>query len=278
MQLSAVIVSYRTGPILFDCLEALLRDDDLEEVVLVDNGNPAEVQQRLDGLNARDEKFRLLRGHGNIGFARGCNLGAEFARGARILFVNPDVVVQNGAAARMAEAIDGLPRPAVIGGDLRNAAGDPDRGSRRDRVTLWCAFVSYSGLSRVAGGLEICRDLHRHHEPLPNCAEAVGAVSGALMMMRRDDFAAIGGFDEDYFLHFEDVDLCRRVEEAGGAVVFQPGAIGVHQRSTSDAPGSFVMGHKVRGLARYVRKFAQTPVERVLARAVDGAANLILPL
>ncbi|MES1201239.1 MAG: glycosyltransferase family 2 protein [Pseudomonadota bacterium] len=278
MQLSAVIVTFRTGAVLFDCLDALLADNDVEEIVLVDNGNPVERQQRLDAINLRQPKLRVLRGHGNVGFARGCNLGAKLAHGERLLFVNPDVVVQAGAAARMAETLDFLPRPAVVGGDLRTMAGDPDRGSRRDRVTPWRALVSYSGLSRVAGGLAFCRDLHRHQEPLPQSAAPVGVISGALLMMRRDDFVGVGGFDEDYFLHFEDVDLCRRIEEARGAVVFQPGAVGVHMRSTSDAPSDWVTRHKVRGLARYVHKFAQSPMERAFARVMRGAVNMFLPV
>ncbi|HWA01173.1 MAG TPA: glycosyltransferase family 2 protein [Caulobacterales bacterium] len=278
MQLSAVIVTYRTGPILFDCLGALLADEDIEEVVVVDNGNPTELELRLDALRLREAKLRVLRGHGNVGFARACNHGARTAHGETLLFVNPDVIVERGAARGMRAALDGLPSPAIVGGDLRTAEGGPDRGSRRDRVTLWRAVVSYSGVSRFAGSIALCRDLHRHHEPLPADAIAVGAVSGALLMMRRADFMALGGFDEDYFLHFEDVDLCRRVEEAKGAVMFQPGAIGTHMRSTSDAPAAWITRHKLRGLAHYVRKFAHSPLERFIAGLMQGALKTFLPV
>lgn len=278
MQRSAVLVTYRTGPVLFDCLNALLADGDIDEIVIVDNGNPADLQHRLDAMHAQHDRLRLLRGQGNVGFARGCNLGAQAANGERILFINPDVVVARGAARRMSETLDGLPMPSVVGGDLRNVEGGPDRGSRRDRVTPWRAFVSYSGLSRLGRWIAACRDLHRHEEPMPNEAVRVGAISGALLMMRRADFVVLNGFDEDYFLHFEDVDLCRRIEEAGGAVVFLPGAIGVHMRSTSDAPASWVTRHKLRGLARYVRKFAQSPAERALANVMHGAVKMFLPV
>src|SRR5690606_18968949 len=116
-----------------------------------------------------------------------------------------------------------------------------------------------------------CRDLHRHDEPMPSEASAVGAVSGALMMMRRTDFVMVGGFDEEYFLHVEDVDLCRRVEEAGGKVVFQPGALAMHMRSTSDAPADFITQHKLRSFARYFQKFARSRVDRFAAWAMSGA-------
>jgi GT2 family glycosyltransferase len=90
-------------------------------------------------------------------------------------------------------------------------------------------------------------------------------VSGALMAVRRADFEAIGGFDEGYFLHVEDLDLCRRAEEAGWRVLFQPGPHGVHVRSTSAAEPGVLARHKARGMARYLRKFARGPIERAAA-------------
>jgi GT2 family glycosyltransferase len=120
-------------------------------------------------------------------------------------------------------------------------------------------------MSRLEGVFPALRDYDRHRDPLPHGASAVGAVSGALMAMRRSDFEAIGGFDEGYFLHVEDIDLCRRAEEAGWSVVFVPGPHGVHLRSTSDADPRAVARHKARGAARYFRKFARGPLERTAA-------------
>ncbi|MEJ0059380.1 MAG: glycosyltransferase family 2 protein [Terricaulis sp.] len=217
MSLSAIIVSYRTGPILSECLSALIAADECDEIIVVDNGNASEEELTLNKFALTNANVRLLRGHGNIGFSAGCNMGAVHATGDSLLFVNPDVVLAKGAATRMVNALDVLPSPAIVGGDLRDPQGRPDRGSRRDRVTPWRAFVSFSGLSRFGRWIGPCRDLHRHEDPaVPSEACPVGAVSGALMMVRKSDFDMVGGFDEEYFLHVEDVDLCRRIEEAGG--------------------------------------------------------------
>jgi GT2 family glycosyltransferase len=119
------------------------------------------------------------------------------------------------------------------------------------------------------------RDFNRHRDPLPAHAIEVGAVSGALMMVRRADFLALGGFDEGYFLHVEDIDICRRAEAAGWRVMFQPGPHGVHLRSSSAASRGAIAWHKARGMSRYFRKFAANPFERVLAELAGGFLMLL---
>lgn len=277
MALTAVTVSYQTGPVLRECLEALLAAPEISELVLVDNGNPAEVEAWLDSKAAAEPRLRLVRGQGNIGFGRACNAGARGAAGDTLLFVNPDVVLVPGAAAAMAAALDRASGLALIGGDVRDADGQPDRGTRRDRVTLWSAFVSFSGLSKLERIAPAFRDLHRHRDPLPADAVDVAHISGALMAMRRADFEKVGGFDEAYFLHVEDIDLCWRVTEAGGRVLFQPGAVGVHTRSSSQVASREVETHKASGFARFFLKTARSPFERFMAGIVGGVLKVVLP-
>jgi GT2 family glycosyltransferase len=135
---------------------------------------------------------------------------------------------------------------------------------------LWRAFVAFSGLSRLERVAPIFRDFNRHADPLPDAPVRVDAVSGALMAMRRTDFAAIGGFDTGYFVHVEDIDLCRRAEELGWPVLFAPGPHGLHVRSTSAVAAQVVARHKAAGMARYLKKFARGPVERFLAGVAGG--------
>jgi GT2 family glycosyltransferase len=96
----------------------------------------------------------------------------------------------------------------------------------------------------------------------------VGAISGAFFLMLRPDFEALGGLDEEYFLHVEDLDLCRRAYLAGGTVLFHPNAEAVHARSTSAAPRLAIERHKAAGFRRYFQKFARTWEEKLLAYAV----------
>ena len=277
MSISAVTVSYHTGPVLDQCLDALIAATDIDEIVLVDNGNPASVVQALDARAAGNGKLRVLRGQGNVGFGAACNLGARAASGAQLLFINPDVVLQAGAARAMAETLSRAHEPAIVGGDLRDSDGRPDRGSRRERVTLWSACVSFLGLSKLERVSSVFRDLHRHNDPIPAAPTEIANVSGALMMLSRAGFDALGGFDETYFLHAEDLDLCWRAGEAGGQVLFQPGARGAHARSTSAAPSRDVELHKAQGLRRFFRKSARSPLERVAAEIVGAVLLVVLP-
>ena len=227
---------------------------------------------------ASDHRVRIIRGHGNVGFATACNLGAAQARADVLAFVNPDVTLASDAISKLTEALVAAPPPAIVGGDLRDLSGRTERGVRRERLTLWRAFVTFTGLSRLERLSPALRDFNRHRDPLPSSPIHTSAVSGALLCIRRADLTALGGFDEGYFLHVEDIDLCRRAEEAGWPVLFVPGPHGVHAGATSAAPASEIARHKARGFARYFRKFARSPIERVLGASVGAALLVLLPL
>lgn len=276
MSACAIIVSYRTGAVLADCLAAIVRAEGLDEIIIVDNGNGERETKTLDRFAASDARVRLVRGAGNIGFAAACNKAARAAKSDDLVFVNPDAILERDAIARLTSALAASRTPAIVGGDLRDADGRPERGSRRERLTLWRAFVSFSGLSRLERWAPVFRDFNRHTDPMPKGPTAVGAVSGALMAVRRADFETLGGFDEGYFVHVEDLDICRRAEEAGWQVLFVPGPHGRHVRSSSGVSQGDLARHKARGMARYFRKFARGPIEGALAALAGGFLTLVV--
>ena len=275
MSICVVIVSYRTGPALSDCIDALRRTHGLDEAIIIDNGNDAAETAALDAFAAEDARVRVLRGEGNVGFAAACNLGARAARSEMLVFANPDVIFEPDALTRLERALADAPPPAIVGGDLRDGEGRPERGSRRERLTLWRAFVYASGLARLEPLAPAFRDFNRHGDPLPDAPVRVGAVSGALLAMRREDFERLGGFDAGYFLHVEDIDICRRAEDLGWPVLFAPGPHGRHMRSTSAVDARTIARHKAAGMARYFRKFARGPLEQALAALAGGMLTLV---
>lgn len=263
-RVSVVMVVYMTGEALQQSLECVLADPLVDELVVVDNGSTLEDGARLKGLAERDGRVTLLTGHGNVGFARGANLGARKACGELIVFLNPDAFLQPGCIAELVRGIEGRPVPSLVGGRVLNADRTEQRGARRGDITPVTALMS---LSRLAGRVPAWRqyEVHWENETPPDGVAPVPTISGACFCLRREDFDAVEGFDEAYFLHVEDVDLCWRVRQAGGEVLFAPKAEVIHLGHTSHASPLRVEFHKGVGLARYFRKRSANLSERVLA-------------
>lgn len=265
---SVVMVVFMTGQALEQSVACVLADSLVDEFVIVDNGSTPGDAARLRSLAERDERVTLLSGHGNIGFARGANLGARTARGEMLIFLNPDAFLQPGCIAELVREIEPRPVPCIVGGRVLNADRSEQRGARRGDITPVTAVVS---LSRLASRLPALRnyEVHWESEAPPEQPAAVPTISGACFCMRREDFDAVNGFDEGYFLHVEDVDLCWRVRQQGGAVLFHPKAEVIHLGRTSQTSPLRVEFHKGVGLARYFRKRAVNVSERLLAWALS---------
>ncbi|WP_068874410.1 MULTISPECIES: glycosyltransferase family 2 protein [unclassified Phenylobacterium] len=253
---SVVMVVYMTGEALQRSLACVLADPLVDQLVVVDNGSTPADADRLRALAASNRRVVLKTGHGNIGFARGANLGAATASGELLVFLNPDAFLQPGCVAALAREIEGRASPCLIGGRVLNADGTEQRGARRGEITPLSALMSMSGLARLAPAWARY-EVHWEGETLPDAAVPAPTISGACFCMRREDFDRVGGFDEGYFLHVEDVDLCWRVRQAGGEVLFHPKAEVVHIGGTSQTSPLKVEFHKGVGLARYFRKRAE---------------------
>lgn len=267
---TVVMVVYRTGPPLAESVRRVLADPDVDEFVLVDNGSTAEEAALIDAACAEHPEMSVLRGQGNVGFARAVNMGASVARGDMIVVLNPDAYLGPGCIRALHRALKDRRPPALVGARVMNPDGTEQRGARRGEITLVTSLLSLTGLSRKVHSLHGF-EVHHEDDPTPRKGIEVPTISGACFAMRRADFALIGGMDAGYFLHVEDVDLCWRVRKAGGVVLFEPKARVVHLGSSSRAAPVKVEFWKGVGLARYFRKRADNTVRRVLALTLTPA-------
>lgn len=208
MAYAAIVVTYNSAAVLARCVRSLWSSG-VQQVVVVDNASADDsvgVAQRLGVLCVRLPQ--------NVGFAAACNIGARFVAAPYLFFVNPDALVQPAALVRAGEHFR---RAAVgaVGLRLIGPDGAVERGSFGPPVTLW--------------------QLVRRRRPsvVPTSEREVGWVSGGAMLVRRAAFQAVGGFSERYFLYWEDVDLCRRLQVQGWRVIFEPRAQVVHDRGAS---------------------------------------------
>lgn len=258
--ISVIMVSYMTGPALQEAIRFVMNDKDIFELILVDNGNTVAARQSMAEVAEKHDNIRLLQGHGNIGFGKACNYGAKLARGEYFLFLNPDALIENGSARILANTGKTLTGPWIVGGMLKDVNGREQRGGRRGRLTPVSAIVSFSPLHK----LPFLKSIHREKDPMPEGPQNYATVSGACLMMDRRSFEAVDGFDENYFLHVEDIDLCKRAREAGGEVCFVPNATVMHYGSTSQVGRQRVEWEKLKGFTRYFWNYSPSVFGKTL--------------
>ncbi|MBV8169300.1 MAG: glycosyltransferase family 2 protein [Alphaproteobacteria bacterium] len=259
--IAVVIVSYRTGPTLHACLDRVLAEPGVGTVALVDNGNDAATLAALTRRGASEPRLRVLSGHGNVGFAAGCNRGARATAEPVILLLNPDCLIERGSLQTLRAAVGDRPHPWIATVRVLDESGTEQRGSRRNAGTPGQCVVEALRLGGVLTGLNLNR------APLPAALTVVPAISGAFMLMPRPTFEALGGLDEGYFLHVEDLDFCLRLRRAGGVAYFAPDLTCTHVKGTSAAPALAVERHKVRGFRRFFRTHFAASHPRVVLDA-----------
>lgn len=254
--IAVVVVAYGSEETLDECLSRLRAAQDVEEIRVVDNASRDASIDLVQRHALADPRLRFIANPDNPGFAVACNQGAAASTAPWLAFVNPDCFIEADTLARLRGAALTL-GDALVGGVLRGEDGALDAAARR-RDPDFAAMLR----SRGARELSIQRDPAR---PL----QQVDAISGALMLLPRALFARIGGFDEGYRLHAEDLDLCRRARQSGGVVAIANEVEVLHVRGVSSrARPLFVEWHKHRGLWRYFRRFEATRRGRLTRAAV----------
>ncbi len=253
---SIVVVAADSGPPLQTCVDSALASKAAVEVVLVDNASADGEVDAAASRHAADARLRVVRNGANLGFGPACNRGAQLAKGDVLLFLNPDCELPAGAVGALRSCLDADARLGLLGATVCDADGRPARGSRRRDPSLRRALATLTGLSRWESRWPALAGVEMPPAAEPGApVEYVEAVSGACMMIRRQLFDRLAGFDEGYFLHVEDLDLCRRVRDAGFRVGVAS-AVRVRHASGSSSRHRplFVARHKHRGMWRYFRK------------------------
>jgi GT2 family glycosyltransferase len=240
----AVVVTHRSASTIVDCLRRLLDARGITEIVLVDNGSADDTLARLAPFVQNEPRVSLQANPDNPGFAFACNQGAAGCTQRWLAFVNPDCLVESDTFERLLVHATTIPKIGALGCSLADANGVEDQASRRRDPSL--RTILFAGGAR--GALHVASD--------GNALQRVDAISGALMLMPASVFGKVGGFDADYRLHAEDLDLCRRVRSAGYEVAIANDVRVTHLRGVSSRSRPlWVEWQKHRGLWRYFRKF-----------------------
>jgi hypothetical protein len=240
-EISIVIVSLNTREYLRRCLTAIpgAASDLTVEVLVVDNGSTDGTQGMLA------EEFpgvRVVQSGENLGFGKASNLGARNARGRALLLLNSDCEMQPGALRTMLRTLDG---DAGVGGilcRLLNADGSLQPSVHPNFPTPWSLLGDVAFLTSLRYAIYRRPALHRlflrRSMAFHGSARDVAWGGAACLLIRRESFLGIGGFDERFFLFCEDMDLCKRLGEAGVRLCYTPEAWAIHHWGRSTAQQS----------------------------------------
>jgi GT2 family glycosyltransferase len=266
---SVLIVNYRAYTELASCLESLRRflADDLEVIVVDHASDPTATAHLLQ----RFPWIRLEAVTSNPGFAAGVNRAVRSSRGRNLLLLNPDCIVHGDVAHALGAWLDEHPHVGVCGALVRDSEGSVQASARRfpDVTTGFAGRTSW--LSRAWPQNRWTR--HNLVTPeIPNAPIEVDWVSGACMMVRRTAFEAVGGMDEQFFLYWEDADLCFRLKRHGWLTIYNPVVAVTHVtgRSSSRARRESLIAFH-RSAFRYFRKHGG-----LAARAAAPVVFLVL--
>lgn len=215
---SIVIVCFHSLRELLPCLSVISAGHSASEVeIIVVNNSQTDADQAADVCAMAN--VVLLQSGVNLGYGAACNLGAAQARGRYVLFMNPDVRLSRASLELLIDLAD-KNREVVAIGPLQGNARGKVRGKRRSVGQKWTP------------GTKTLRRL-----TTSNSLAATGFLGGGVLMVRKEAFDAIGGFDENVFLFHEDDDLCLRLARQG-RLAYASGVLAVHEAGRSTAPSA----------------------------------------
>ncbi|MDP4199311.1 MAG: glycosyltransferase [Bacteroidota bacterium] len=238
MDLSIIIVSYNVKEFLRGAIvsvqRALAAGEVSGEIIIVDN---ASTDRSVEMVRQDFPDVRLFALEENLGFGRANNLAMRNARGEQFLLLNPDTVVGEDTLRVMLEFMRAHPDAGLAGCKLLNSDGSFQISCRRGFPTPWASFAKLFGLSRLMPNSKLVARYNLTYLPIDQTYE-VDALSGAFIVMTRAAFEATRGFDEDYFMYGEDLDLCYRAKQAGFNVYYVHNTATVHFQGESSRRSS----------------------------------------
>jgi N-acetylglucosaminyl-diphospho-decaprenol L-rhamnosyltransferase len=243
--LDVVVVSYNSERYLHSCVEPLARLPDVS-VIVVDSAS-----EDSSLASVADLRVQAIALEQNRGFAHACNVGWRSGSAPLVLFLNPDARIDEESLEQLARTAESTAAVGAVAPRIVDADGSLDYSLRRFprlRSTYAQALFLHRLFPRAEWSDELVRDHTAYERPgVPEWA------SGACLLLRRSALERVNGFDEGFFLYCEDLDLCRRIRDAGFELRFEPGAVAVHEGGAS-APRAELYPVLAASRVRYARK------------------------
>lgn len=259
--ISIIVVNYNGGDALHQCITNALLSNVSVEMFVVDNASTDGSIEQLQTTFAHEPRLQIVNLSENQGFARAANYVLPQTAGDFVLILNPDCFIKNDTLQQCVVFMDNTPRAGMCGVLVCNPDGSPQQSSRRAEPVPLKAFAQGFGLSRFFPKYAV--DLTQ--TPLPIQPIEIEGISGAFMLIRRETLHDIGGLDEGYFLHCEDLDWFKRVRLSHWQLWFLPHITVTHLKGAcSSAQPLKIELYKHRGMIRYYNKFFSRSYPNIL--------------
>ena len=225
MKLSVVIICWNDLRVLRECLHSIYQGTHSTdfEVLVSDNGS---TDGSVEFIRQRYPEVRVLENRANLGFGKGNNVGIRASSGDYVLILNPDTIIHDGSLDRLVQFAKKHPEAGAFGCRVLNTDGTYQISARLF-PTVRRYWVSALGLKKLANVSSLFL-FEEYPRWFGETERPIDWQSGCCVMFRGDLLRRLGGFDEQFFYHFEEVDLCRRVWAAGHPILFTPEAVITH--------------------------------------------------
>lgn len=217
LDVSIIIVNYNTFKITAECIDSVVeKTEGIDyEIILVDNASTDGSKEHFE----KDARVRYLYQEENLGFGRANNLGLQHAQGRNILFLNPDTILVNNAVQLLSSYLDENPEAGACGGNLYDAQMRPAMSFKRIYPGIGDELNNF--FFHVPEKLIYRNSWYFNHSGKP---VDVAYISGADLMVRRSILQENGAFSPEFFMYYEETDLCIRIRRAGFRLVSVPQA------------------------------------------------------
>ena len=231
MDVSVIIVNYNVKEFVQNLLNSLEKASKnlAVEVIIVDN---ASDDGSVELIREKFPNVILVANKTNLGFGKANNIGLQMAKGKYLLILNPDTLVQEDTFEKLISFFERTPDAGMIGCKTLNPDGTLQLSCRRSFPGPWTSFCKVTGLSSIFPKSKIFAKYNLTYLDENKTCE-VDALSGSFMLMKKEAYEKVGGFDEQFFMYGEDLDLCYRVQKAGYKVYYVPETQIIHYKGES---------------------------------------------
>ncbi|HEY6272597.1 MAG TPA: glycosyltransferase family 2 protein [Terriglobales bacterium] len=254
MELSVVILCWNDRKVIADCLRSIYAGTQSTEFEVIVSDN-ASSDESVEFIRMNFPQVRVLENSTNLRFSKGNNVGIRACKGHWILILNPDTMIHDGALDRWIQFADQHPEAGAFACRVLNADGS-HQGCAQPFPTVWREWIAALYL-RSLGYISDAFSSDKYVRWKGDTERTIDWHAGCSLLVRAGLLKRLGGFDEQFYYYYEDVDLCHRIWDAGYPIVYTPEATITHlggQSTTQRFPIPFELD-KYRNRYRYYYKY-----------------------